>query len=165
MFDLQLLAYQTDLTRVITFMMGREVSSRTYPEIGVPDAHHPLSHHEYDKAKIALMSKINVYHASLFAGYVEKLKTTPDGDGSILDHMTLIYGCGMSDSNAHSPVNVPVLVMGGGNGRLKGGRHLKYPNDPPLANLMVTLLDKLDVPVEKFGNSNGKVNIDTLSGV
>ena len=165
MFDLQLLAYRTDLTRVITFMLGREVSSRTYPEIGVPNAHHPLSHHEYDEEKIALMSRINVYHALLFAGYVEKLRSTADGDGSLLDHMTMIYGCGMSDSNAHSPVNVPVLVLGGANGRIKGGRHLKYANDPPLANLMVTLLDKVGVPVEQLGNSNGKVNIDGLAGV
>ena len=165
MFDLQVLAHRTDLTRVITFMMGREVSSRTYPEIGVPEAHHPLSHHEYIKEKIDLMAKINAYHTSLFAGYLEQLRATADGDGSLLDHMTLIYGCGMSDSNSHSPVNVPVLVMGGANGRLKGGRHLAYKNDPPLANLMVTLLHKLDVPVERLGNSDGLINIDGLSGV
>ncbi len=165
MFDLQLLAHRTDLTRVITFMMGREVSSRTYPELGVPEAHHPLSHHEYIKEKIDLMAKINAYHTSLFAEYLGKLRATADGDGSLLDHMMLIYGCGMSDSNAHSPVNVPVLVMGGANGRLKGGRHVKYENDPPLANLMVTLLHKLDVPVERLGNSDGRVNIDGLAGV
>ena len=165
MFDLQLLAHRTDLTRVITFMMGREVSSRTYPEIGVPDAHHPLSHHEYVKEKIDLMAKINTYHASLFAEYLGKLRATPDGDGSLLDHMTLIYGCGMSDSNAHSPVNVPVLLVGGANGRLQGGRHLKYENDPPLANLMLTLLHKLDVPIERLGNSDGQVNLDGLTGV
>jgi hypothetical protein len=165
MFDLQLLAYRSDLTRVITFMMGREVSSRTYPEIGVADAHHPLSHHEYDKNKIAQMAKINTYHAMLFAWYVEKLRATKDGDGTLLDQITLIYGCGMSDSNAHSPDNVPVLVLGGAGGRLKGGRHLKYAGDPPLANLMVTLLDKVGVPVERLGNSNGKMNIDTLPGV
>ena len=165
MFDLQLLAYRTDLTRVITFMLGREVSSRTYPEIGVPHAHHPLSHHVYDEEKIALMSKINAYHTSLFSEYLEKLRTTADGDGSLLDHMTMIYGCGMSDSNAHSPVNIPVLVLGGANGRIMGGRHLKYANDPPLANLMVTVLDKVGVPVEQLGNSNGQVDIDGLAGV
>ena len=166
MFDLQLLAHRTDLTRVITFMMGREVSSRTYPELGVPEAHHPLSHHQYVKEKIDLMAKINAYHASLFAEYLGKLRATADGDGSLLDHMMLIYGCGMSDSNSHSPVNVPVLVMGGANGRLEGGgRHLKYENDPPLANLMLTLLHKLDVPVESLGNSDGRVNIDGLTGV
>jgi hypothetical protein len=165
MFDLQLLAYRTDLTRVITFMMGREVSSRTYPEIGVVDAHHPLSHHEYDPARIALMSKINVYHMTMFADYVEKLRATPDGDGSLFDHMVMLYGCGMSDSNSHSTVNCPVLVMGGGSGQLKGGQHLNYPEDTPLANLMYTLIDKLGVPVEQFGNSTEKLPIDTLSGV
>jgi hypothetical protein len=165
MFDLQLLAYQTDLTRVMTFMMGREVSSRTYPEIGVPDAHHPLSHHEDDKVKIATMSKINAYHTTLFAGYLKKLRETPDGDGSLLDHMVLIYGCGMSNSNSHSPVNVPILVLGGGSGQLKGDRHVKFEKDPPLANLMVTLLDKLGVPLEKLGNSSGPLAIEPLSGV
>ena len=165
MFDLQVLAHRTDLTRVITFMMGREVSSRTYPELGVPEAHHPLSHHQYVKEKIDLMAKINAYHASLFAEYLGKLRATADGDGSLLDHMMLIYGCGMSDSNAHSPVNVPVLLVGGANGRLEGGRHLKYENDPPLANLMTTLLHKLDVPLERLGNSDGRVNLDGLTGV
>ena len=165
MFDLQLLAYRTDLTRVITFMMGREVSSRTYPEIGVPDAHHPLSHHEYDAGKILTMSKINTYHATLFADYLGKLRATPDGDGSLLDHMVMIYGCGMSDSNAHSPVNVPVLVLGGGAGQLKGGRHIKYPGSTPLANLMYTLVDKLGVPLDHLGNSNAKLSFEGLSGV
>ena len=165
MFDLQLLAYQTDLTRVITFMMGREVSSRTYPEIGVPDAHHPLSHHEYDAHKIATMAKINVFHATLFAAYLKRLRETADGDGSLLDHIVMLYGCGMSDSNAHSPVNVPVLVLGGGSGTLQGGRHLKYSGDPPLANLMVTVVDKLGIPLEKLGNSTGKLPVDGLSDV
>jgi hypothetical protein len=165
MFDLQLLAYQTDLTRVITFMLGREVSSRTYPEIGVPDAHHPLSHHEYDPHKIATMAKINVYHTSLFAEYLAKLRDTPDGDGSLLDHMVMLYGCGMSDSNSHSPLNVPVVVLGGGSGQLRGGRHLKFAGEPPLANLMVSILDKLGTPLERLGNSNGHLPIDTLPGV
>jgi hypothetical protein len=169
MFDLQLLAYKTDLTRVITMMVGREVSSRTYPEIGVYDAHHPLSHHEYNAEKIATMSKINTYHTTLFAEYVEKLRATPDGDGSLFDHIAMIYGCGMSDSNAHSPVNVPVAVLGGCAGALKGGRHLKYPSDTPLANLMLTLIQKMDVPAESLGNSNGSLPVDasveTLSGI
>lgn len=165
MFDLQLLAYRADLTRVITFMMGREVSSRTYPEIGVPDAHHPLSHHQYDPAKIALMSVINVYHASLFAAYLEKLRSTADGDGSLLDHTLILYGGGMSDSNAHKPDNLPILLVGGGAGHLRGGRHLKYADDPPLANLLVTVMDKLGVPVEQLGNSSGPLPLETLSGV
>lgn len=165
MFDLQLLAYRTDLTRVITFMMGREVSSKTYPEIGVLDAHHPLSHHEYDAGKIATMSKINSYHAMLFAKYVEKLRATNDGDGSLFDHMLLVYGSGMSDSNAHSPLNIPVALLGGAAGRLQGNRHLKFKDDLPLANLMLTLVDKMGVPLERLGNSTGKLPIDTIPGV
>jgi len=165
MFDLQLLAYRTDLPRVITFMMGREVSSRTYPEIGVPDAHHPLSHHEYDAGKIATMSKINVYHVKLFADYLEKLRATPDGDGSLLDHIILMYGAGMSDSNSHNHSNLPMLLLGGGSGQLKGGRHVKYAKDTPAANLLVTVMDKLGVPIDHIGDADGKLNIDTLPGL
>ncbi|MGE3844893.1 MAG: DUF1552 domain-containing protein, partial [Vicinamibacterales bacterium] len=132
MFDLQLLAFQSDLTRVSTFMFGREVSSRIYPEVGVQDAHHALSHHRYDKEKIAEMSKINRYHATLFAWYLEKLRNTMDGERSLLDSMVALYGCGMSDSNAHSPLNVPIVAVGGALGKLTGGRHLKYAGDPPL---------------------------------
>ena len=112
MFDLQVLAYQSDLTRVITFMMGREISGRTYPEIGVNEAHHPISHHQNDQTKIATVAKINTFHATLFAYYLEKLRATPDGDGSLLDHMLLLYGSGMSDSNAHSPNDLPILLVG-----------------------------------------------------
>ena len=165
MFDLQLLAHQTDLTRVTTFMLGREVSSRTYTEIGIPDAHHPLSHHEYDPERIAMMSKINAYHASLFADYLAKLRATPDGDGSLLDNMMILYGCGMSDSNAHSPLNLPVLLVGGCGGQLEGGRHLKYEGDPLMPNLLVTLTDKLGVPVERLGKSDGTLSVEPLSGV
>ena len=164
MFDLQVLAHQTDLTRVSTFMLGREVSSRTYTEIGVPDAHHPLSHHEYKPEKIALMSKINAYHASLFADYLAKLRSTPDGDGSLLDNMLILYGCGMSDSNAHSPLDLPVLLLGGCGGRLEGDRHLKYADDPLMPNLLVTLMEKLDVPVERLGKSDGRLGLG-LTGV
>ena len=133
MFDLQVLAHQIDLTRVTSFMMGREVSSRTYTEIGIADAHHPLSHHEYKPEKIASMSKINAYHASMFADYLAKLRATPDGDGSLLDNMLLLYGCGMSDSNAHSPLDLPVLLLGGCAGQLEGGRHIRYEGDPLIA--------------------------------
>ena len=112
MFDLQVLAYQSDLTRVITFMVGREYSGRTYPEIGVPDAHHPISHHQSDPEKLAKLTKINTYHATLFAYYLEKLRSTPDGDGSLLDHMMILYGGGMSDSNRHSTENLPILLVG-----------------------------------------------------
>jgi hypothetical protein len=154
MFDLQVLAYQADVTRVITFMVGREFSGRQYPEIGVSDAHHPISHHMGDATKIANVAKINTYHTEMFAYYVGKLRATNDGDGSLLDHMTVIFGAGMSDSNAHDPLNLPVIVAGGGAGHLKGGRHIKYQKDTPLANLHLTLLDQLGVPLEKIGDSN-----------
>ncbi|MEE2636284.1 MAG: DUF1552 domain-containing protein [Acidobacteriota bacterium] len=165
MFDLQVLAHQVDLTRVSTFMLGREVSSRTYTEIGVPDAHHPLSHHEYKADKIALMAKINAYHTSLFAEYLTKLRATPDGEGSLLDNMLLLFGCGMSDSNAHSPLDLPVLLVGGCGGQLEGGRHLRYENDPLMPNLLVTLMDKLGVPVERLGKSDGRLTLGGLTGV
>ncbi len=153
MFDIQVLAYQADLTRIITFMMGREISGRTYPEIGVFDAHHPTSHHQNDPVKIEAVTKINMFHASLFAYYLEKLRSTPDGDGSLLDHMMIIYGAGMSDSNAHSPNTLPILLAGGGAGQLKGGRHLRYSEDTPLANLHLALLDKLGAHIDTIGNS------------
>ena len=165
MFDLQVLAHQIDLTRVTSFMLGREVSSRTYTEIGIPDAHHPLSHHEYKPEKIALMSKINAYHASMFADYLAKLRATPDGDGSLLDNMLLLYGCGMSDSNAHSPLDLPVLLLGGCAGQLEGDRHIRYEGDPLMPNLLVTLMDKLGVPVESLGKSDGRLSIERLTGV
>ena len=161
MFDLQVLAHQVDLTRVSTFMLGREVSSRTYTEIGVADAHHPLSHHEYQPEKIAAMAKINTYHAELFSEYLEKLRSTPDGDGSLLDNMLLLYGGGMSDSNSHSPLNLPVLLLGGCGGQLEGGRHLRYPNDPLMPNLLVTLMEKLGVPVERLGGERRKAESRT----
>ncbi len=170
MFDLQLLAYQCDLTRVITFMFGRELSGRAYPEIGVPEAHHPLSHHEYDRVRIDKLGKVNVFHTTLFAYYLEKLQSTPDGDGSLLDHTLLMYGAGISDSNAHRHDDLPMLLVGGGAGQLKGGRHLRYPgdsksSDSSLANLLVTVMDKLGVPADQIGNSTGKLAIETLSGL
>ena len=174
MYDLQLLAHQTDRTRVTTFMSGHELSGRTYPQIDVPDAHHPLSHHRNVPEALAKLTKINTYHVSLFASFVEKLRSTPDGDGSLLDHMVLMYGAGMSDSNAHSPYNIPVLLLGGGAGQLAGGRHLTYPgrDRTPLANLHVSLLDKLGVPVERMGDSTGPLGnlsagqgADRLTGI
>jgi hypothetical protein len=162
MFDLQLLAYQSDLTRIITFMMARELSGRTYPEIGVPDSHHPTSHHRDEPELVAKISKINTYHVTLFSEYVQKLKNTPDGDGSLLDHMMLIYGAGMSNSNRHDPSNLPVLLIGRGAG-VKPGRHLKYDENTPMANLLVTLLDRLGVPLDHLGNSNGRVDFTGLS--
>ncbi len=165
MLDLQLLAFQSDLTRVISFMISKEQSARPYPQIGVPEAHHPLSHHGNIADIIAHMSKINRYHIEIFSKYLAKLRATPDGDGTLLDHMTILYGSGISNSNAHAGDNLPLLVVGGGGGRLRGGRHLAYTDEPSMANLLVTLLDKLDVPVEKLGGSTGRLPIDTLSGV
>jgi Protein of unknown function (DUF1552) len=165
MFDLQLLALRTDLTRVITFMLAKEQSARSYPQIGVPESHHPLSHHNNQPAVIEHMSKINRYHVELVSKYLAKLKATPDGDGNLLDHMTLVYGSGLSNSNQHSGVNIPVLLVGGGAGKLKGGRHLKFTGQPSMANLLVTLMDKMEVPVDHVGGSNGKLPIDTLTGV
>src|SRR5881396_2681784 len=165
MLDLQLLALQSDLTRVISFMIGKEQSARPYPQIGVPEAHHPLSHHSNVPELIARMSKINRYHTELFSKYLARLRATHDGDGSLLDHMTILYGAGISNSNAHSGDNLPIVVVGGGAGKLKGGRHLHYTDKPPMANLLVTLMDKLDVPVDHLGGSTGHLQIDTVSGV
>jgi hypothetical protein len=165
MLDLQLLAFQSNLTRVVSFMIGKEQSARPYPQIGVPEAHHPLSQHNDVPDLVAQMSKINRYHMELFSRYLAKLRATPDGDGSLLDHMTLLYGSGISNSTKHSGDNLPILVAGGGAGRLKGGRHLVYSDKPTLANLLVTLMDKLEVPVERIGGSTGRLPIDTLSDV
>jgi hypothetical protein len=165
MLDLQLLAFQSDLTRVITFMIGKEQSARPYPQIGVPEAHHPLSHHGDVPELIAHMSKINRYHTELFSKYLAKLSATPDGDGSLLDHMTILYGSGISNSTRHAGDNLPVMLVGGGAGTLKGGRHLAYGDKPTMANLLVTLMDKMGMPVEKIGGSTGALPIDTLSGV
>ena len=165
MFDLQVMALRTDLTRVVTFMMGKEQSARPYPQIGVAEAHHPLSHHNNQPEPVEKMSRINRYHVELFSNYLAKLHSTPDGDGNLLDHMTILYGGGLSNSTRHSGINLPVLVMGGGAGRLHGGQHLTYSDRPTMANLLVTLMDKLDVPVEKIGGSTGALPIDTLSGL
>jgi len=165
MLDLQLLAFQSDLTRVISFMLGKEQSARPYPQIGVPEAHHPLSHHNDVPELIAHMSKINRYHTQLFSKYLEKLRATPDGDGSLLDHTTILYGSGISNSTRHSGDNLPLLVMGGGAGTLKGGRHLTYSGKPTMANLLVTLVDKMGLPVERVGGSTGKLPLETLSGM
>jgi hypothetical protein len=163
MFDLLALSFQTDMTRVSTFLVGREQSGRTFPEVGVAEAWHPVSHHGYDPQQLEKQAKINQLNIKLLGHLLEKLRTTQDGDGTLLDHSVIIYGAGMSDSNVHNHHEVPVLVAGGGAGTIKGGRHLKYPKETPLANLHVTVLDKIGVPVETVGNSTGK--LDALSGV
>lgn len=165
MLDLQLLALQTDLTRVITFMIGKEQSARPYPQIGVPEAHHPLSHHNDQPDLVERMSQINRYHAELFSRYLAKLRETSDGDGSLLDNMTILYGSGISNSTRHSGRDLPLLVMGGGAGRLQTGRHLQYTDEPGMANLLVTLMDKMDVHVDHVGASTGALPLDTLSGM
>src|SRR5229473_6434989 len=156
MFDLQALALQGDVTRVISFQLARETSTRTYAEIGVPDPHHPLTHHGNNPEKIAKMAKINAFHVSLFAYFLEKLKSTPEGDGCLLDHAVYLYGSGMGNPNVHDHVNLPILVAGGA-GRVKGGRHITYTEPTPLANLHLTLLEKAGVRLDAFADSKGKV--------
>lgn len=157
MFDLLMLAYQTDMTRVTTFMLGREVSSRAYPEVGVPDSHHPTSHHQNDPEKLAKLAKINIFHMKQFAYFVERMQTTEDGDGSLLDHSMLLYGSGISDSNVHMHDNLPLVLVGGAASQIKGGRHLRYPKDTPVTNLFLNMLDKLGVPAENIGDSTGRL--------
>ena len=157
MFDLQVLAFQADITRVMTFQLARELSNRTYPEIGVADPHHPTSHHGNDPEKLAKIAKINAFHVSLFAQFLEKLKSTPDGDGSLLDHTVYLYGSGMGNSSLHDHENLPILVAGGAACGMKGGRHIQYKDGTPLANLHLTLLERVGVHVDSFGDSNGRI--------
>jgi hypothetical protein len=165
MCDLQVLAYQSDLTRIVTFMLGREFSGVTYPQIGVPDAHHPITHHQQEAEKIAKVVKINHYHVTQFAYLLDKLRSTPDGDGSLLDHVIMMYGTGMGDCNAHDPRNIPLVLAGGRSAGLKGGRHIRYPKETPLANLHLTLLDKLGVHLERIGDSTGRLDDRPLAGI
>ena len=163
MFDLQVLAYQTDMTRVITFMTGRGQSNRSYPEIGVPDAHHPISHHQSDPVKLEKLYKINRYHSELFAYFLEKLRSTEEGNGTLLDHSIILYGSEMSDSNRHLLQNLPILLAGGAGGQIQGGNHLRYTKDTPLTNLFLTMLDKMGVQVDKFGDSTGKLELLSIA--
>ena len=158
MFDLQALALRGDVTRVITFQLARETSGRTYPEIGVPDPHHPLTHHGNDPAKVARMAMINTFHVSLFAEFLAKLAAIPEGNGSLLDHSLYLYGSGMGNPNLHDHVNLPILVAGGAAGKMRGGRHIRYAKPTPLANLHLTLLDKVGVRLDSFADSQGKVD-------
>ena len=158
MFDLQLLALQADITRVVTFQLTRELTNRTYPEIGVPDAHHPLSHHGNDPEKVQKIARINTYHVSLFSEFVQKLRATPDGDGTLLDHTVYLYGSGMGNPSLHDHVNLPILLVGGAAAGIKGGRHIRYAEGRPLANLHLTMLDRVGVRLDKFGDSDGLVD-------
>ena len=157
MFELQILAFQGDITRVTTFQLARETSNRTYPEIGVSDPHHPLSHHGNDPDKVEKMSRINAFHVSLFSEFLQKMKTTSDGQGSLLDHSLFLYGSGMGNPNVHDHHNLPIIVAGGAAGGMKGGRHIRFEKPTPLANLHLTLLDKAGVKLDAFGDSTGKV--------
>ena len=162
LFDLLALAYQTDLTRVATFMLVRELSLKTYPELGVPDPHHPLSHHQNQPDKLAKQAKLNVFHMQLFSHFLEKMAATPDGDGSLLDHTLLLFGSGMSDSNLHLPRNVPTIVVGGPSFGIKGGQHMKVADGTPLCNLQMTVAEKMGVRIDQFGDSNGQVKLVSL---
>jgi len=161
MYDLQVLALRADLTRVITFQMAREASTRTYPQIGVPDPHHPVSHHLNDPEKLAQLAKINQYHVSLFAYMVDQLAHTEDGDGTLLDHTTYLLGSGLGNPNVHDHRNLPIVVVSGANSRIPGGRHVKYDELTPMANLHLTLLDDLGVHLDNFADSTGRVGVVT----
>jgi len=163
MMDLQVIAWQTDMTRVISFMLGRAGSNRPYRQIGVTDGHHSITHHQNDPVKIANVAKIDAYLVQTFAYFLEKLKSTPDGDGNLLDHSLILYGTGLGDANVHTHHELPTAVLGGGAGKLKGGRHLNYPKDTPLNNLLMSLLDMAGVRTEKFGDATGELQY--LTGV
>jgi hypothetical protein len=163
MFDLMLLAYRADITRVFTMIMARELSPRTYPNIGVPEQHHPVSHHRNDPELIAKKAKIDTYHVQLLTYFLEKLKATPDGDGSLLDHSLTMYGGGMGNGNLHRHADLPCLLAGNLGGPFKTGRHLQYPQDTPMSNLLLTLADKAGVHVEKMGDSTGELQPDPLT--
>lgn len=158
-FDLAALAFQTDLTRVATFMLARELSNLSYPEIGVADSHHPLSHHGQNPDRMARLAKLNTFHVKMFAHFIEKLKATPDGNGTMLDSTISFYGSGIGNSDQHDPHDLPFLIVGGQAFGIQGGKHLRYEKATPLSNAFVSILEKLDVNVEHFGDSNGKVNL------
>jgi hypothetical protein len=159
MFDLMTTALQSDMTRVLTFMLGREQSDWTYREIGIYDAHHPTTHHQNDPVKIAKVTKINVLHTTLLSYYLEKLAATPDGDGSLLDHSMVLYGSGLGDGSQHAPHDLPVLLAGGAAGQIQGGRHVEYPKNTPLTNLFVTIMGMMGVRQDHFGDSTGVLDL------
>jgi hypothetical protein len=158
MFDLMAIAFQADVTRISTFMMAREVSYRTFPKIGISEAFHPASHHQNNPARLEQLAKINTFHVSLVAHFLDRLKATPDGDGTLLDHSLILYGSAMSNSNVHNHAPLPVLVAGGAAGKMKGGRHITYPEGTPMANLLLTILDKAGVPQQSVGDSTGMLS-------
>lgn len=165
MYDLQLLAFQADITRVITFQIGREFSPRTFPNLGITDGHHTISHHQNNPERLAKYARINAYHVELFSYFVEKMRATPDGDGSLLDHSLLLYGGGISDGDKHSHLALPLVLVGGSAGRIKGDRHLTFAAGTPMNNLLLTVLDKAGVRTDQFGDATGEAQLDYLSEV
>jgi hypothetical protein len=164
MYDLQWLAFRADITRVCSMMLGRELVGRPYPELGVPESHHGLSHHRDDPQNLAKLAKINTYHIDLFAKFVEKLKSTPEGDKTLLDNSLLLYGAGLSNPNEHAHTDLPLLLVGGAGG-LRGGRHLQFPQGTPMMNLLLSMLDRVGLPVEQYGDSTGRLELEPLPGV
>ena len=165
MFDLQWLAFRADLTRVVTFMMGKEQGTRSFPEIGISEPHHGISHHQDNPEQLAKLAKINVFFTDLFAAFLQKLASTPDGEGSLLDHTLYLYGAGISDPNLHLHFDLPLLLVGGAGGRRKGPRHVRFPEETPMTNLLLTMLDRVGVSQEHLGDSTGSLNLEPLSGV
>ncbi len=159
MYDLQVLAYQCDLTRVSTMMVGHEMSSQAYPELGFGDPYHSLTHHQGDPEKVGRVTKVNLFHSGFFGYFLEKLRSTPDGDGSLLDHSMILYGSSLSDGNLHLAKNLPIALVGGATNQLKGNRHIRYPKDTPIANLYLALLDRLGIHIESLGDSTGRVEL------
>jgi hypothetical protein len=159
MLDLQVLAWQADITRVSTLLLAKELSNAVYPKSNVRDAFHTLSHHSNIQQNKDRFAVLNTYHVALFQYFLDKLQSTPDGDGTLLDHSMVLYGSGMSDGNQHNHTDLPIVVAGGASGRMKGGRHLRHPKNTPMANLLVALLDTLGIPTDKFGDSNGEVSL------
>jgi hypothetical protein len=162
MFDLQVLAFQADITRVSSLMMARENVNRAYPEIGLPEAHHSISHHGNNPEKMKNYAKLNSYHVETLAYYLQKLDSIKDGDGSLLDHTAVLFGSGMSDGNTHNNYNVPVIVVGGRAQGIKAHRHIKYPKGTPLANLMLGLTDRYGVKIDRFGDSTAAIDLLTV---
>jgi len=161
MYELQWLAYRADITRVVTFMLGRELNFRTYPEIGITEGHHGLSHHQDNPTQLAKYARLNTYQTELFSGFLDKLKSTPEGDGTLLDHSLFLYGAGLSNPNLHAHYDLPLALVGGAAGQLKGGRHIVYKEETPMTNLLLSMLDKAGVHAEKLGDSTGR--LQTLS--
>jgi hypothetical protein len=165
MYELQWLAFRADLTRVVTFMLGRELNFRTYPEIGITEGHHGLSHHQDRPEQLAKYARLNTYQTELFAWFLEKLQGTVEGDGTLLDHSMFLYGASLSNPNLHAHYDLPLAIVGGGAGRLKGGRHVTFASELPMTNLLLSLLDKVGVPAETLGDSTGRIQLEPLSGV